>query len=64
VRLFAPKIGVGRIDRSTVNHADRLLCGEVVLVEQAAESVSPGDARLGVTRQEGRPLEKRRSLFE
>jgi hypothetical protein len=29
---------------------DRLLCGQVVLVEQTAESVAPVDARFGIMR--------------
>ena len=55
VRAQGRRAAKWSVDREVA--ADRLLCGEVVLVEQTAESVAAADARFGIMRQDGRPLE-------
>jgi hypothetical protein len=53
-----------RLMRAALIAVERLLRGEFVLVDQAAESVAPADATLVVVRGDGNRLEKRRSLLE
>jgi hypothetical protein len=61
---FRPKI-VGPAPRACRESPPSvLLCGEFVLVEQAAESVAPTDAAVAVMRGDGSRLEQRRLLLE
>ncbi len=57
-------VGARGIEADTSDRCERALGGELVLVEQAAESVVPADAALAVVRSDGTRTGEGRLLLE